>query len=178
MSAALHGTPAQIRQATWATRSLFAALGVVAGAWGVHISSVKELYGLTEGSLSFVLVAAAVGAVSALFFAGRAIGRLGTGNAVAVAGTVMGIMLALSLHWPGYVSVLLAMVVFGSTMSVDDVGINTEGSALEAAGGRPIMGGVAWHVQRGRHGGRGAGGVAAAPGRIRVLAARWHGPVR
>jgi fucose permease len=142
MSAALHGTPAQIRQATWATRSLFAALGVVAGAWGVHIPSVKELYGLTEGSLSFVLVAAAVGAVSALFFAGRAIGRLGTGNAVAVAGTVMGIMLALSLHWPGYVSLVLAMVVFGSTMSVYDVGINTEGSALEAAGGRPIMGGL------------------------------------
>jgi fucose permease len=142
MSAALHGTPAQIRQATWATRSLFAALGVVAGAWGVHIPSVKELYGLTEGSLSFVLVAAAVGAVSALFFAGRAIGRLGTGNAVAVAGTVMGTMLALSLHWPGYVTLLLAMVVFGSTMSVYDVGINTEGSALEAAGGRPIMGGL------------------------------------
>jgi fucose permease len=142
MSAALHGSPVQIRQATWATRSLFAALGVVAGAWGVHIPSVKAMYGLTEGSLSFVLVAAAIGAVSALFIAGRAIGRLGTRNAVAVAGVVMGLMLALSLHWPSYVPLLLAMVVFGSTMSVYDVGINTEGSALEAAGGRPIMGGL------------------------------------
>ena len=59
-AAAVHGTPAQIRQATWATRSLFAALGMVAGAWGVHIPSVKEVYGLTEGSLSLVLVAAAL----------------------------------------------------------------------------------------------------------------------
>jgi fucose permease len=142
MSAAVHGTPAQIRQATWATRSLFAVLGVVTGAWGVHIPSVKEVYGLTEGSLSFVLVAAAIGAVSALFIAGRAIGRLGARNAVAVAGVVMGLMLTLVLHWPGYVPLLLAMLVFGSTMSVYDVGINTEGSALEAAGGRPIMGGL------------------------------------
>lgn len=142
MSAAIHGTPAQIRQATWATRSLFAALGVVAGAWGVHIPSVKEMYGLTEGSLSFVLVAAALGTVAMLFVAGRVIGRLGTRNAVAVAGMAMGLMLALVLHWPGYVPLLLATMVFGSTMSIYDVGINTEGSALEAAGGRPIMGGL------------------------------------
>lgn len=142
MSAALHGTPAQIRQATWATRSLFAALGVVAGAWGVHIPSVKEVYGLTEGSLSLVLVAAALGTVSMLFFAGRVIGRLGPRNAVALAGVFMGLMLALVLHWPGYVPLLLATVLFGATMSIYDVGINTEGSALEAAGGRPIMGGL------------------------------------
>lgn len=142
MSAAVHGTPTQIRQATWATRSLFAVLGIVAGAWGVHIPSVKEVYGLSEGSLSLVLVAAAVGAVSALFIAGRAIGRLGARNAVAVAGVLMGLMLMLVVHWPGYVPLLLAMLVFGSTMSVYDVGINTEGSALEAAGGRPIMGGL------------------------------------
>lgn len=142
MSAAVHGTPTQIRQATWATRSLFAVLGIVAGAWGVHIPSVKEVYGLSEGSLSLVLVAAAVGAVSALFIAGRAIGRLGARNAVAVAGVLMGLMLMLVVHWPDYVPLLLAMLVFGSTMSVYDVGINTEGSALEAAGGRPIMGGL------------------------------------
>lgn len=142
MSAAVHGTPAQIRQATWATRSLFAALGVVAGAWGVHIPSVKEMYGLSEGSLSFVLVAAALGTVSMLLIAGRVIGRLGTRNAVAVAGMAMGLMLALVLHWPGYVPLLLATMVFGATMSIYDVGINTEGSALEAAGGRPIMGGL------------------------------------
>ena len=142
MSAALHGTPAQIRQATWATRSLFAALGVVAGAWGVHIPSVKEVYDLTEGSLSLVLVAAALGTVSMLFFAGRVIGRLGPRNAVALAGVFMGLMLALVLHWPGYVPLLLATVLFGATMSIYDVGINTEGSALEAAGGRPIMGGL------------------------------------
>lgn len=140
MSAAIHGTPAQIRQATWATRSLFAALGVVSGVWGVHIPSVKAMYGLDEGALSFVLVAAALGAVSALFIAGRLIGRMGTRNAVALCAVVIGGMLALSLHWPDYGPLLLSMVVFGASLSVYDVGINTEGSALESASNRPIMG--------------------------------------
>ncbi|MES2584628.1 MAG: MFS transporter [Pseudomonadota bacterium] len=140
MSATLHGTPTQIHQATWATRSLFAALGVVTGAWGVHIPSVKEQYGLSEGALSFVLVAAAIGAVSALFLAGRMIGRMGTRNAVALCAVAMAGMLALSLHWPGFVALLLSMVVFGASLSVYDVGINAEGSALESASARPIMG--------------------------------------
>lgn len=191
MSAALHGSLAQIRQATWATRSLFAALGVVAGAWGVHIPSVKEGYGLTEGSLSLVLVAAALGTVSMLFFAGRVIGRMGPRNAVALAGVFMGLMLALVLHWPGYVPLLLATVVFGATMSIYDVGINTEGSALEAAGGRPIMGGLHGMFSVGAMSGAGLtalllrmevpptwqlGGVGLCVSGWMVLASRWMLP--
>ena len=136
----VHGTPAQIRQATWATRSLFAALGVFAGAWGVHIPSVKEVYGLGEAALSGVLVAAAVGSVAALLFAGRLIGRLGARGAVVLCSVLMALVLGLVLHWPHYALLLLAMVVFGASISVYDVAINSEGSTLESAGGRPIMG--------------------------------------
>nr|WP_315494042.1 MFS transporter [uncultured Rhodoferax sp.] len=141
-AAAVHGTPAQIRQATWATRSLFAALGVLSAAWGVHIPSVKAHYGLGEGALSLVLVAAASGAVLALFFAGRVIGRLGARNAAALCALVMAFSLGMALQWPSFALLLLSMVVFGSSLSVYDVAINTEGSALESAGGRPIMGGL------------------------------------
>lgn len=138
----MHSTPTQIRHATWATRSLFAALGLVAGAWGVHIPSVKAHYGLGEGALSGVLVAAAVGSVLALFIAGRAVDRLGTRGAVVLCAGVMAGALGLVLHWPSYAALLLAMVVFGASLSLYDVAINTEGSALEAAGGKPIMGGL------------------------------------
>ena len=96
-AAAVHGTPAQIRQATWATRALFAALGVLSAAWGVHIPSVKAHYGLGEGALSLVLVAAASGAVLALFFAGRVIGRLGARNAAALCALVMAFSLGMAL---------------------------------------------------------------------------------
>jgi len=135
-----HGTPAQIRHATWATRGLFTVLGVFSAVWGVHIPSVKRQYDLGEAALSLVLVAAALGAIAALFFAGRVIGRLGARNAAAACAVVMAAMLSMVLHWPGLPWVLASMLVFGASLSVYDVAINTEGSVLETAGGRPIMG--------------------------------------
>jgi len=135
-----HGTPAQIRHAIWATRGLFTVLGAFSAVWGVHIPSVKRQYDLGEAALSLVLVAAALGAIAALFFAGRVIGRLGARNAAAACAVVMAAMLTMVLHWPGLPWVLASMLVFGASLSVYDVAINTEGSVLETAGGRPIMG--------------------------------------
>jgi fucose permease len=135
-----HGSPSQIRRAIWATRGLFALLGVFSAVWGVHIPSVKQRYALGEGALSLVLVAAAVGAVSAVMFAGRVIGRLGARQTAMLCAVVMACMLGLVLHWPGLPWLLLAMLFFGASLSVFDVAINTEGSALEVAGGQPIMG--------------------------------------
>ena len=135
-----HGSPSQIRRAIWATRGLFELLGMFCAVWGVHIPSVKQRYALGEGALSLVLVAAAVGAVSAVMFAGRVIGRLGARQTAMLCAVVMACMLGLVLHWPGLPWLLLAMLLFGASLSVFDVAINTEGSALEVAGGQPIMG--------------------------------------
>ncbi len=133
-------SPAQVRRAIWATRLQFAALGLFGGAWGVHIPSVKAQYDLGEMALSLVLVSGAVGAVGSLFFAGRVIARLGARGAATVAALVMGALLAGVLHWPALIWLLLSNVLFGACMSLFDVAINTEGSALEAVGGRAIMG--------------------------------------
>lgn len=140
--AQVQGSPQQLRHAVWATRGMFAALGMLGGSWGVHIPSVKDHYGLEPSALSLVLVAAAIGAVASLLFAGRLIGRLGARNATALCAVTMAAMLGLVLHWPNYGVLLATMLLFGAAMSVYDVAINTEGSALEAAGGRPIMGGL------------------------------------
>lgn len=167
---AVHGSPRQIRQATWATRTLFAALGVVSAAWGVHIPSVKAHYGLGEAALSLVLVAAAGGAVLALLFAGRVIGRLGARNAAALCALVMAFSLGMALHWPNLGLLLLSMVVFGSSLSVYDVAINTEGSALEMAGQRAIMGGLHGMFSVG-----GMAGAALASGLLRAqVSAAWQ----
>lgn len=64
----------QVKRAIWVTRFQFVALGVLSGAWGVHIPSVKAHYGLGEMTLSLVLMSAAVGAVLSLLTAGRVIG--------------------------------------------------------------------------------------------------------
>lgn len=140
--AGVHGTPAQIRAAIWATRALYTLLGVFSSVWGVHISSVKKHYGLGEAALSMVLASVALGAVLALFFAGRTIGRLGARNTAMVCAVVMACMLGLVLHWPSVGWLLPSMLVLGASLSLYDVAINTEGSALEVAGGWPIMGGL------------------------------------
>ncbi len=171
MSAAeYHGTPAQIRHAIWATRGLFTVLGVFSAVWGVHIPSVKRQYDLGEAALSLVLVAAALGAIAALFFAGRVIGRLGARNAAAACAVVMAAMLSMVLHWPGLPWVLASMLVFGASLSVYDVAINTEGSVLETAGGRPIMGSLHGMFSVGA-----MGGAALASGLLRAeVPAAWQ----
>jgi predicted MFS family arabinose efflux permease len=128
-----------LAEAVWATRIQFAALGMLGGAWGVHIPSVKSQYALGEAMLSTVLLAAASGAVISLFGAGRLIGRIGARKACALAAAVMGVMLALALVWGSLWLMLPAMLLFGMAMSLFDVAINTEGTALESLSGRLVM---------------------------------------
>lgn len=142
------------RRARWATRAQFGALGVLGGAWGVHIPSVKSQYGLDEGLLSLVLLAAAIGAVASLLVAGRFVAWLGARRATQCCAAAMGLMLALALNWPSLAWLLASMLLFGAAMSLFDVAINTEGSALEALAGRPIMGNL--------HGSFSLGGMAGA----------------
>lgn len=135
-----HPTARRLSQARRASRAHFAALGVLGGAWGVHIPSVKAQYELGEGALSLVLFAIAVGAVLSLFFAGRTIGRLGVRRALVLGALVMAASLAAVLHWPGLPALLPSMVMFGAAMSLYDVALNAEGTALESVSGRAIMG--------------------------------------
>ena len=114
-------------------------LGIVVGTWGTHIPSVGARYSLGEATLSIVLLAVALGTVSALLIAGRVIARLGARNTAALCGASMGISLGLVLEYPSFAVLLAAMVLFGGSMSLFDVAINTEGSELESLGGRPVM---------------------------------------
>lgn len=142
LPAAVHADPCDARtlsNAVWATRAQFAALGMLGGAWGVHIPSVKTRYALGEAMLSSVLLAAAIGAVISLFAAGRLIGRVGVRSACTLAAAVMGGMLALVLVWGSLWLLLPAMLLFGMAMSLFDVAINTEGTALESLSGRTVM---------------------------------------
>jgi predicted MFS family arabinose efflux permease len=132
--------PLAMARALWATRVQFALLGVIGGAWGVHIPSLKARHDLGEAMLSIVLLSAASGAVLSLFGAGRLIGRIGARRAAGLAAAVLGGMLAVVLLWPSLVLLLPAMVLFGAAMSLLDVAINTEGTAIESLGGRAVMG--------------------------------------
>jgi fucose permease len=125
-----------------ACRTLFFALGMLAGIWGVHIPSVKVQYQLDEALLSTVLLCAGLGAVASLFVAGRLIERLSPRNAAAVAMCVMCVGLALVLHWPSVWTLLPFMLMFGAAMSLFDVSINAEGTILETLSKKAILGGL------------------------------------
>ena len=159
-----HGEPA-LRLARWATRAQFSTLGLMAGAWGAHIPSVKARYGLDEATLSMVLLAAALGAVTSLLFAGRVVARLGARNAALVAGLVLCTMFGLMLVWPSFAVLLAPAFVFGCAMSLFDVSINTEGSELEHLTGRAIMSNL--------HGMFAVGAMAGAAAVSAMLAIGW-----
>jgi fucose permease len=129
----------QLVRARWSARILFMALGVFAGTWGAHIPSVKAAYAVSDARLSMVLLAAAIGTVSSLFVAGRVVARLGVRKTVTVAAMLMCATLAAVLEFPSVSILFAAMLVFGASMSLFDVSINTEGSELEAMGGRAVM---------------------------------------
>jgi predicted MFS family arabinose efflux permease len=128
-----------LARARWATRLQFMVLGVLVGAWGAHIPSVKSRYALSDATLSLVLLAVAVGTVSSLFIAGRIVGRLGARRSAALAALSMSVLLASVLEYSSAVALLPATLIFGASMSLFDVAINTEGSELESASGRAIM---------------------------------------
>lgn len=131
-----------LSRARRATRLQFLVLGVVVGTWGTHIPSVAARYSLSEASLSVVLFAVALGTVLALLIAGRVVARLGARNTVALFGLAMGVSLAFALEYASLPALLAAMLVFGASMSLFDVAMNTEGSELESRGRRPIMSGL------------------------------------
>ncbi|WP_338414615.1 MFS transporter [uncultured Sphaerotilus sp.] len=141
MTAAVETTPdtARLSRARTAVRWQFGALGVLGGAWGAHVPSLKSHYALDEATLSLVLLSAALGAVASLFFAGRVVGQIGVRRTVQIGVVVMGTVLALVLQWPGLWAVLPTMVLFGAAMSCFDVSINAEGTVLESLSGRAVM---------------------------------------
>lgn len=152
--------------ALWSIRAQFAALGLISGVWGVHIPSLKQQYGLGEAALSLVLLTVALGALLSLLGAGRVIARLGLRRATVLAAALMGAMLALALHWPTLGWMLPSMLLFGAAMSLFDVAINTEGSALESLAGRAVMSNL--------HGSFSLGGMAGAA--LGALLLRWQWP--
>ena len=128
-----------VSRARRATRLQFLLLGVAVGTWGTHIPSVSARYSLSDATLSIVLLAVAAGTVSALLLAGTVIARMGARNTAALFGLAMGLSLCFVLEYPGMLTLLAAMLLFGASMSLFDVAINTEGSELESLGGRPVM---------------------------------------
>ncbi len=121
------------------TRLQFAVLGMASGAWGSHIPSVQRVHALDAGALSIVLLAAALGCVATLCFAGGVVARHGTRYAARAAALAMLGALATVLLVPGYPLLLACAGVLGAGLALFDVCINSEGAEIERIRGRAVM---------------------------------------
>ena len=141
-------------RARWSTRVQFAALGILSGAWGAHVPSIKQHFDLTEASLSMILLAVAFGVLFSLMFVGRVVEKLTAPGGALAGGLLIASALAAILHAPGFAFAFPIAFLLGASMSLFDVSINAEGTELEHVGGKPIMGNL--------HGMFSAGGMAGA----------------
>lgn len=130
-----------LSRARWATRAQFLNLGVVVGAWGVHVPTVKRHYAINEQTLALVLLCTTAGSLLTLPFAGRIVGTVGARRTASLAGIGFCCALALTLTMPGLWALLLVMLCFGASESLFDVAINDEGTTLETLSGRTVMSG-------------------------------------
>lgn len=127
------------RRARWAVAAMFAANGLVMGAWAPQIPPLMPRHQIGEATLGLVILALGLGAVAAMLFTGRLIARFGgrrvlTGFALALAPTLPLVVLAPSLP-----ALFLAVAVFGAVAGSMDVAMNAAAVKVERALGRAIM---------------------------------------
>jgi MFS family permease len=154
--------PARIARV--AVAATFFCHGLYFAGWAAHIPHVKAALGLSAGELGLVLLAAPLGVVSAMVVAARLLPRWGSRRAVR--GGVIGYCLAGVLVGLAPSAALLfgALFVWGAFQAVLDVGMNTQGIAVERLQGRRLMSGLHGGWSLGSFAGAGLGALAVGAG--------------
>lgn len=138
LDAASH-SPAPTR-ARLATTIVFGVNGFGIGAWSASVPALKVRFGLTDGTLSLVLLAFAAGAVVFMPLAGAVAPRWGGAGRIAARA---GFAFALALVGPALASgvpgLALAAFVIGAANGVTDVSMNAHATGIERALATPIM---------------------------------------
>lgn len=127
------------QRARWAVAAMFAANGLVMGAWAPQIPPLMPRHQIGEGVLGLVILSLGLGAVAAMLLSGRLIARFGgkpvlAGFALALAPTLPMVVLAPSLPL-----LLAAAAVFGAIIGSMDVAMNAAAVKVERSLGRAIM---------------------------------------
>ncbi|KQP15046.1 MFS transporter [Pseudorhodoferax sp. Leaf267] len=143
----------------WAARLLFFAAGFLFAAWGVHIPTVKETYGLGVGAIGGLVLAAGLGSVLGLTQAGWLIAHHGARRVAWWGGLLSAVALVLLLRMPHPVLLWALLAVFGAAMGLLDVAMNADASELERQAGRPLMSAFHGMFSLGGMVGAGVGGL-------------------
>ncbi len=130
---------AHLTRARLAVAFAFLVHGIVFGSFASRIPAIAGQCGLDATHLGFALLAASLGAVVVMSFAGLLAGRLG--SQVVTAGALIGYagVMPLLAVTNSFLSLTLALFLSGAFQGSMDVAMNANGLAVEQAGTGPIM---------------------------------------
>lgn len=123
----------------WALAALFGVNGFIMGAWAPQIPLLLTRHTITETTLGLLILCLGLGAVGAMLFSGRLIGRFGTSRVLAVFAVAATPALALVVLAPNVAALAALMAIMGALLGSMDVAMNANAVQLERHLGRAIM---------------------------------------
>lgn len=164
MTASSAAPVTRLAPARGAVTLMFLVNGTVFGSWVSRIPDVSARLRLGEALLGLALLGIAVGAIAAMPLVAPAVRRFGSRKVTTTAATAFCAslpLLGLAANLPALAG---ALIVFGAANGALDVSMNDNGSRVERALGRPVMGTLHAAFSAGGAAGALAGGLAAGAG--------------
>jgi predicted MFS family arabinose efflux permease len=129
----------QVQRGRIATSLVFLLFGITLGTWTARIPAIKHGLDLSDGWLSFALLAFAAGAITGMQSIGRVVDRFGSRRVMLPAAVAEGLVLVPPALMPDLVTLCLALFVFGAVHGSLNIAMNANAIEVQRATGRPII---------------------------------------
>src|SRR5215212_2740171 len=142
------------RREQGATRLPFFIAGFSTGAWAPLVPLTRERLQLDDGSLGLLLLCLGLGSITAMPVTGVLTTRIGCKAVISVSALLILLTLPLLALLGGWISMAVAIAIFGAALGTVDVAMNLQAIIVERNSGKPMMSGF--------HGLYSVGGIAGA----------------
>ncbi|MGK6323408.1 MFS transporter [Sphingomonas sp. DT-51] len=130
-----------IAGARLATRLAFLVSGFGLACWAPLVPFAKTRMAIDDAGLGLLLLCLGLGSVAAMQLAGPLIARHGARPAVLIGGAGEALLLPLLAVAPGTATMAVALLLFGASLGVIEVGMNVHAVEVERRAARPLMSG-------------------------------------
>lgn len=113
--------------------------GALFANWVTRIPTLQNELELNKGTLGLVLLGISIGVLFALTLAGGLITRLGSRRITTIGALLMVVVMPFLALMPNAIALAAMLFCFGMVMSLMDVAMNTQASAVEKMAERPMM---------------------------------------
>lgn len=118
----------------------FFVYGLCFASWASRIPDIRNMLGLSEAQLGFVLFALPVGTLVSLPASGWLVGRIGSKRIAIGAAACYALLLIGIGYWNNMYSLMVNLMFFGAAGNLLNISINTQAVALSRHYEKPIMG--------------------------------------